>query len=153
MSQAHFAQWPAGLPRHLTVPRTNLFFNVEVSAHRYPDKPFIVFYDCELSFAEFHRQAERVAGFLQQDCGVSAGDRVLLLMQNSPQWALAFFGILRADAVVVPVNPMLKTEELRHCIADSGARVAFAAQDLLPQLQPLLGRPMARGGGYRLLRR
>ena len=149
MLSAHFAHWPAGLPRHLTVPRTNLYFNVEVSARRYPEKPFIVFCGNALTFAEFHHQAERVAGFLQQDCGVQAGDRVLLLMQNSPQWALAFFGILRANAVVVPVNSMLKTEELRHCIADSGAHVAFVAQDLLPQLQPLLGRPAADGSGLR----
>jgi fatty-acyl-CoA synthase len=147
MRPAHFAHWPPGLPHHLTVPRTHLFFNVEVSAARYPDKPFIVFYDQRLTFAEFRRQSERIAGFLQRDCGVRAGDRVLLVMQNSPQWALAFFGILRAGAVVVPVNPMNRTEELRHVVADSGARVAFVAQDLLPLLQPLLGRPAADAPG------
>jgi len=144
---AHFAHWPPGLPRHLTVPRTHLFHNVEVSAARYPDKAFMLFCGKALSYAEFHRQAERVAGFLQQACGVRAGDRVLLMLQNSPQWALTFFGILRADAVVVPVNPMLKTEELRHLVADSGARVAFIAQDLLPQLQPLLGRSTSAADG------
>jgi len=149
MPSAHFAHWPPGLPHHLTVPQTHLFHNVEVSAARYPGKPFIVFYDNELSFAAFRREAELIAGFLQRDCGVRAGDRVLLFMQNSPQWALAFFGILRADAVVVPVNPMNRTEELRHCIADSGARVAFVAQDLLPQLQRLLGEHAAEGPGLR----
>ena len=147
MQSAHFAHWPPGLPHHLTVPQTNLFHSVEVSAARYPDKPFIVFYDNEISFAAFRSEAERIAGFLQHDCGVRAGDRVLLFMQNSPQWALAFFGILRADAVVVPVNPMNRTEELRHCVADSGTRVAFVAQDLLLQLQPLLGQPLADGAG------
>ena len=149
MPQAHFAHWPPGLPRHLSVPRTHLFFNVEVSAARYPDKPFIVFGDSALTFAEFRRQAESIAAFLQHDCGVRAGDRVLLVMQNSPQWALAFFGILRANAVVVPVSPMNRTAELRHVVADAGARVAFVAQDLLPQLQPLLGQTNADGGGLR----
>jgi fatty-acyl-CoA synthase len=139
MSSAHFAHWPSGLPRHLTVPQTNLFFNAEVAAARYPDKPFIVFYDSEITFAEFRRDAERIAGFLQHDCGVRAGDRVILYLQNSPQWALAYYGVLRANAVVVPLSPMLRTEELRHYVADSGARVAFVAQDLLPQLQPLVG--------------
>jgi len=148
-SSAHFAHWPPGLPHHLTVPQTNLFFNAEVSAARYPDKPFLVFYDTEVTFARFRHEAERIAGFLQHDCGVRAGDRVLLYMQNSPQWALAYYGILRADAVVVPVNPMNRTEELRHCIADSGARVAFVAQDLLPELQPLLGQPPADGTGLK----
>jgi fatty-acyl-CoA synthase len=45
---------------------------------------------------------------------------VLLYMQNSPQWALAFYAILRAGAVVVPVNPMNRTDELRHYIDDTG---------------------------------
>ncbi len=59
------------------------------------------------------------------------GDRVLLYMQNSPQWILAYYAILRADAVVVPVNPMNLTEELRHYVADSDATTAFVPQDLL----------------------
>jgi fatty-acyl-CoA synthase len=144
VKSAHFAHWPPGLPRQLTVPQTNVFYNAEVSARRYPDKPFIVFYDATVTFSEFHRQAERIAGFLEHDCGVQAGDRVALYLQNSPQWVLAYYGILRANAVVVPVNPMNKTEELRRCVADSGARVAFVAQDLLVHLEPLIG---ANGDG------
>ncbi|MEH3087454.1 MAG: long-chain fatty acid--CoA ligase [Xylophilus ampelinus] len=139
MSDRHAPHWPPGLPRHLTLPATNLFHNAEVSAARYPDKPFIVFYDTAITFAEFRREAERIAGYLQRDCGVRAGDRVLLYMQNSPQWALAYYGILRADAVVVPVNPMNRTEELRHYVEDSGAVAAFVPQDLHGQLQPLVG--------------
>lgn len=135
----HFAHWPQGLPRQLTLPRTNLWYNVEVSATRYPDKPYIVYYDTPLTYAEFRDQCERIAGWLQQTCGVKAGDRVLLYMQNSPQWVLAYYGILRANAVVVPVNPMNRTEELRHYVSDSGAHVALVAQDLYPQMVPLHG--------------
>ena len=47
----HFQHWPPLVPRHLTLPQTNVFHNVEVSAARYPDKPFIVFYDSAVSFA------------------------------------------------------------------------------------------------------
>ncbi|WP_382322135.1 long-chain fatty acid--CoA ligase [Hydrogenophaga sp. UC242_53] len=144
------AHWPPGLPRQLTLPQTNLFYNLEVSATRFPDKPFIVFYDTPLSYARFLREAEHIAGHLQQVCGVKPGDRVLLCMQNSPQWALAFYGILRANAVVVPVNPMNREEELRHCLSDSGAQAAFVAQDLLPQLRPLLTTE-AEGEGLRHL--
>ena len=135
----HEPFWPPGQSRHLTIPSSHLFYNAEVAATRFPDKPFIVFYDSVLTFADFRAQAERIAGFLQQDCGVQRGDRVLLDMQNSPQWVLAYYGILRADAVVVPVNPMNKTEELRHYVEDAGAKVAFVAQDLLAQMQPLVG--------------
>ncbi len=135
----HFAHWPRALPLHLTIPETHLFHNAEVSAARYPDKPFIVFYDTAITFREFRDECERIAGYLQHACGVKAGDRVLLFMQNSPQWILAFYGILRANAVVVPVNPMNRTEELRHYVRDTGASVAFVPQDLCEQMQPLLG--------------
>ncbi|WP_334190611.1 long-chain fatty acid--CoA ligase [Noviherbaspirillum sp.] len=139
MSNRHFAFWPSNQPRHLSVPQTSLFYNVEVSATRFPDKPYIIFYDTPISFAEFKDEAERIAGYLEHECGVKKGDRVLLYMQNSPQFILAYYGILRANAVVVPVNPMNLTTELKHYVHDTGATTAFVPQDLLPNMQPLLG--------------
>ena len=139
MSTLHLPHWPAHAPRHLWVPETHLYRNVEVSAMRFPRKPLVIFYDTVITYGRFQSETERIAAFLQQRCGVKKGDRVLLNMQNSPQFMAAYYAILRADAVVVPVNPMNLTEELRHYMADSGARVAFVAQDLLPRLQPLLG--------------
>ena len=138
MSQKHFDFWPAGLPRNITAPATNLFYNLEVSATRYPDKPYVIFFEQALAFGRFKDEAERLAGFLQQDCGVAPGDRVLLVMQNSPQFILSYYGILRANAVVVPVNPMSVTSELEHYVTDSGAKVALVAQEVYPQLQPLM---------------
>ncbi len=130
--EAHFQHWPPRVPRHLTLPQTNVFYNAEVSAARYPDKPFIAFYDTAVSFAEFKDEAERIAGFLQNECGVKAGDRELLYMQNSPQWVLAFYGILRDNAVVVPVNPMNRPDELRHYVEDCQDTAAFVSRDALP---------------------
>jgi fatty-acyl-CoA synthase len=142
--QLHFAHWPPGVSRHLTLPQTHLFYNAEVSATRFPDKPFIVFYDSVLTFAQFRDEAEALAGWLQHEAGVQRGHRVLLDMQNSPQWVLAFYAILRADAVVAPVNPMNRCDELRHLAADSGATVAFVGQELLEEVRPLLGRGLQR---------
>ncbi|MES2936311.1 MAG: long-chain fatty acid--CoA ligase [Pseudomonadota bacterium] len=139
MSDLHMAHWPRFAPRHLWIPETSLYTNVEVSAARFPKKPFIAFYGTEISYGRFRDETERIAGWLQQDCGVKKGDRVLLYMQNSPQFIAAYYAILRADAVVVPVNPMNLTEELRHYVEDAGAKVAFAAQELLARMQPLLG--------------
>lgn len=141
----HFTHWPPGLPRQLTLPQTSLWYNVEVSATRYPDKPCIVYYDTPMGYARFRDECERIAGWLQQACGVKAGDRVLLYMQNSPQWVLAYYGILRANAVVVPINPMNRTEELRHYVSDSGASVALVAQDLYPQVAALHGEKAGLG--------
>jgi len=137
-SQRHLAFWPPGLPRRLTVPHTNLFYNLEVSARRYPDKPLAIFYDSPITYGAFFDQAERLAGWLQAACGVQHGDRVLLYMQNSPQWMLAYYAILRANAVVVPVNPMNLAEEVRHYVTDTGATTIITAQDLYAQVQPLM---------------
>ncbi|MFN3416501.1 MAG: long-chain fatty acid--CoA ligase [Caldimonas sp.] len=142
MSDRHFAFWPEHATRHLHVPQTHLYRNVEISAMRYPDKPFLIFYDTPLTFARFQDETERIAGYLHRVCGVRKGDRVLLDMQNSPQFMLAYYGILRADAVVVPVNPMNLTAELEHYARDSGARVAFVAQELYGRMEPLLGRAL-----------
>ncbi|MBL8489445.1 MAG: AMP-binding protein, partial [Rhodocyclaceae bacterium] len=144
MSDRHFAHWPRFTSRHMTVPATNLCYNAEVSARRYPDKPYLVFYDTPITFAEFLDETERLAGFLEQECGVGKGDRVLLYMQNSPQFIIGYYAILRANAVVVPVNPMNLTNELRHYVKDAGARVAIASQEIYLQMQPLLQEGLER---------
>ena len=132
-TRPHFKHWPKRLPRQLVVPETSLWVNLEVSARRYPDKPLYVFFGRELSFAQAHEQAEALAGWLHR-VGVGAGDRVLLYMQNCPQYAVAYYGALRANAVVVPVNAMNRAEELAHCIRDSGAKVAVCSADLAAQV-------------------
>jgi fatty-acyl-CoA synthase len=139
MSDRHFKFWPAHAMHTLAAPATNVFYNAEVSARRYPDKPFLVFYDTAVTFAEFLDEAERVAGFLERQCGVRKGDRVLLLMQNSPQFVIGYYGILRANAVVVPLNPMNLTRELLRFTEDAGARTALVSQELYPRVEPLLG--------------
>jgi fatty-acyl-CoA synthase len=139
MSDRHFKFWPAHAMHNLDAPATNLFYNAEVSARRYPDKPFLVFYDTAVTFAELFDEAERVAGFLEQQCAVRKGDRVLLFMQNSPQFVVGYYGILRANAVVVPLNPMNLTQEILRFADDAQARTMIVSQELYPRIEPLLG--------------
>ena len=139
MSDRHFKFWPAHTMHELTAPATNLFYNAEVSARRYPDKPFLVFYDTAVTFAQLLEQAERVAGFLEGPCGVRKGDRVLLLMQNSPQFVIGYYAILRANAVVVPLNPMNLTREILRYAEDAGTSTIIVSQELYPRVEPLLG--------------
>ncbi|MFP5467250.1 MAG: long-chain fatty acid--CoA ligase [Gammaproteobacteria bacterium] len=129
----HHRFWPKRLPRAITPPATSLWVNLAVNAQRYPDKPALVFFDRTISYRALHDQAERLAAHLHAQ-GVRAGDRVILFMQNCPQWVVAHFAILRANAVVVPVNPMNRAEELRHYITDPDARVAICAADLAGEL-------------------
>ena len=144
MQAPHFAHWPRQFPRSLTVPATSLWANAEIAAARFPHKAATLFYGAPLTYRAFAGQALALAGFLQRDCGVGRGDRVLLQMQNSPQFMLAYYAILRADAVVVPVSPMNVTDELEHNFGDSGARVAIVGGELAERLHPLLGRLVDR---------
>ncbi len=128
-ARPHHKIWPKRLPRELAIPNTTLWFNLEVSAARFPDKPAYLFFGRPLSFGELRVQAEAVAGWLQS-VGVKAGDRVAIFMQNCPQYAAAYYGILRANAVVVPVNPMNRAEEFKHFITDPQTRVVICTADL-----------------------
>jgi fatty-acyl-CoA synthase len=131
--------FPRGLPQRLSPPATSLWFNLEVSATRFPERPALAFYGGVTNYREFREQAEHLAGFLQAHCGVKRGERVALFLHNSPQYVIGYYAILRADAVVVPINCMNTTSELEHILRDSGATVVIAAQELLPRVQPLLG--------------
>jgi fatty-acyl-CoA synthase len=128
-TRPHHAHWPKRLPRTLSPPRTSLWFNLEVAARRWPDKTAYHFVGRDLSYAELHAQAEAIAGWLHRR-GVRRGDRVLLFLQNCPQFPAALYGVLRADAVVVPVNPMNRAEEFGHYITDSEAKAVVCAADL-----------------------
>ncbi len=125
----HFAVWPRRLPRRLAVPETTLWFNLEVTAARWPSKAAYVFVGRELSYRDFKAQAEALAGWLQQQ-GVSRGDRVGIFLQNCPQFPIAVYAALRAGAAVVPVNPMNRAAEVRHCLVDAGIRILVCSADL-----------------------
>lgn len=138
------AHWPSGLPRTIHVPATSLFYNVEHAARRYPGKTAIQYFGTAMPYTQLLQEIEQLAGYLQQDCGVKPGDRVMLCAQNCPQYIIASYAILRAEAVLVPANPMWLTGEIEHVADDSGARVAIVAEDLYAQVAPLHGRAIER---------
>lgn len=133
----HFQFWPKRLATTLPVPETSLYDNLAVSARRYPNKIAIQYYSGSITYRRFKEEVDALAGLLQQQLGVAKGDRVILFMQNSPQFIIAYYAILRANAVVVPINPMNITDELAIYIEDSEAKVAFVAQELYDQVAPL----------------
>jgi fatty-acyl-CoA synthase len=134
----HHKFWPKRLPHRLATPVTPLWDNLAVSARRWPAKPALIFFGREFPYAEVMASVERLAARLHQ-LGVQRGDRVILFMQNCPQWVIAHFAILRANAVVVPVNPMNRAEELKHYITDPDAKVAITTGDLAPPCLPSSG--------------
>ena len=130
---AHFKFWPKRLPHNITPSSTPLWDNLAVNAKRYPNKAAVIFFGRVLTYAQLFQQAERFAAYLHS-LGVQKGDRVVLNMQNCPQLLIAHWAILRANAVVVPVNPMNRAEELKHYITDPDAKVAITTGDLAAEL-------------------
>ncbi len=142
MNQRHFPFWPDRRPYELPVPVTSLAHNLATSAARFPGETAIVYYDTPIRYGRLWREVEALAAYLEHHAGVRRGDRVLLLMQNSPQFVIAYYAIMRANAVVVPLNTMLVAEELPAYVDDSGATVAIAGQELAPRLRALTPAPL-----------
>lgn len=137
LNTVHIKFWPKRLTKTLTTPKTTLYDNLVVTARRYPDKTAVYYYGAQYSYQEILQQVNNLAGYLQQKLDVQPGDRVILYMQNSPQYLIAFYAILRARAIVVPINPMNTTNELSYYIKDCEVKTAIVGQELFPQIEPL----------------
>jgi long-chain acyl-CoA synthetase len=82
-----------------------------------PDRTFLTYFDGRLSYREFDELSDSVAGYLAAR-GLERGDRVAVLLQNSPHFVIALLGAWKAGAIVVPVNPMYKSGEVTHVLRD-----------------------------------
>jgi fatty-acyl-CoA synthase len=140
MVNRHRKFWPQGVPHQLRVPQVTLNHYLQTAAQRYPDKPALIYADRVLTYRELYQQVEAVAAYLQQRLGVVRGDRLLLISQNCPEFVIDYYAAMRVGAAVVPVSPMSTLVEIAYYADDSGAKVALVAQDLLHQVQPLMGR-------------
>ena len=103
----------------------NLAHNLVRTAAISPDRPAVRLDDTVLTYAELDERSSRVANLLTMR-GVEPGDRVALMLPNIPEFAVQYYGILRAGAVVVPMNPLLKEREVSYYLADSQARMIIA---------------------------
>ncbi|MFC0523000.1 long-chain fatty acid--CoA ligase [Pontibacillus salicampi] len=138
MLTKHYDYYPNRVSKSLTVPKTPLYHNLEVSAARFADHTAINYYGNGISYAQLKDETDAFAGYLQGKLGVQKGDPVLIFMQNSPQYVISFYGINRADAFVVPINPMLTSEELSFFIQDSNIKFAIVGQELYDRVEPLV---------------
>ncbi len=109
------------VPQHLEYPRIPLYRLLDDAAARTPDAPCASFFGRRFSYRALKDASDRFAASLRQR-GVAVGDRVALLLPNSPQFIIAYYGILKAGAVIVPLNPLYTERELTFHLNDSGAQ-------------------------------
>src|SRR5271165_731243 len=105
---------------------TSLSTNLIASKKRNPNRVALRCDDLQFTFAEFDAAASRVATLLEQ-AGVEPGDRVGVMLPNTPAFAIVFYGIMYRGAVAVPMNPLLKSREVSFYLSNSGAKALFAA--------------------------
>ena len=106
----------------------NLATILTETAERHGDRIAFKLDDVELNYAALNEGSARVAGLLKEK-GIGTGDRVGLMLPNVPYFPAIYYGILRAGAIVVPMNVLLKAREVEYYLSDSGARLLFAWGD------------------------
>ncbi len=132
------AHYDEGVPHHIEYPRKPIFYFLEESARKYPDRACTIFKGATISYAEMNRLTDQVAAALAE-MGVKKGDRIGIFMPNTPQFVIAYFGILKAGGVVVATNPLYSPREIEHQLNDAGVEMMFVMTNFyntVKQVQP-----------------
>ena len=128
---------PDGIARYVDRPES-LLTMLRATVERYADREALAELDGDrITFAELWERSARVAGGLRAS-NVEPGDRVAIRMLNSIDWCVAFYGIVMAGAVVVPINVRLVESEVADLIYDSGAKLTVLADRPLPDGKPFV---------------
>ena len=125
------SQYDPGVPAALAYPAVPLQALLDDAAESHPDATATIFFNAKRSYRSISDAAWRFANGLRR-LGVAKGDRVALVLPNMPQFVIAFYGALRAGAVVVPCNPLYTAPELGYQLSDSGATVVVVLSRLYP---------------------
>jgi long-chain acyl-CoA synthetase len=105
-------------------PAVNLASNLVDIAGAHGDRVALRLGEATTTYRELDRDTARVAGLLR-DRGTQPGDRVGIMLPNTPEFAVLYYGVLRAGGVTIPMNPLLKAREVAYYLGDSGARLVF----------------------------
>jgi long-chain acyl-CoA synthetase len=131
--------YPQGVPADIDVARyTSLVHLLEESFQKYADRPAYSFMGKDVSYAQTDSLSQAFAAYLQ-GLGLVKGDRVAIMMPNTPQYPVAVAGILRAGLVVVNVNPLYTPRELEHQLKDSGAKAIVIIENFATTLEQCIG--------------
>jgi len=118
------ANYDKGVPHTIEIPNVPFFHFLDESARKYPDRACTIFKGAVVTFQEMNAISDHIAAALV-DMGVKKGDRVGIFMPNTPQFVMAYYGILKAGGVVVATNPLYTPREIEHQASDAGIEYMF----------------------------
>ncbi|MCJ7685157.1 MAG: AMP-binding protein [Desulfobacteraceae bacterium] len=121
--------YPQWLAHELEVPESTALDDFKASVVSRGDSPAVCYFDNKISYAELDRISSGLATAFA-DLGVGKGDRILVDLQNVPQFPVVTYGAWKAGAIVVPVNPMYREKELTYFCNDSGAKVFVTLDEI-----------------------
>ncbi len=128
--------WPPYWPHQYEFGRESLAWHLNAMAWRIPDKPAIIFYGTEITYAELNNLVWRAAGGLQ-NLGVKKGDRVYMGLQNCPQFIIVWYAVMAIGAINITGSPMYKAGELSYVLNDCQPTVVIMEDDLFPLFQSI----------------
>ena len=130
-SKIWFNSWPAQVPKHIDYPQIPLQEVLQRSAKEFPQKTAIVFDEREISFAQLDLLSNKFANSIFK-LGVKKGEKVAIFLPNTPQFIIAFFGILKAGAVTTAISPLHREREVEYQLKDSSAQSIVTLDSLYP---------------------
>ncbi|WP_267867996.1 AMP-binding protein [Rossellomorea vietnamensis] len=137
MNQPWLAEYPAEIPKELNLVEKPLQSYLTEAASLYGDKAAIHFMGKEVGYKELYESALKFAGYLKT-LGINKGDRVAIMLPNTPQSVIAYYGILYAGGVVVQTNPLYMEREIEYQMKDSGAKVILTLDILYPRVSKVM---------------
>jgi long-chain acyl-CoA synthetase len=133
----NFRAWPEQWPRSLNYPEEPIYSFLDHTAARVPNRLAIIFGGMELTFGELKNLADRFANGLAS-MGVEKGERVAIHLPNCPQFAIAYYGALKAGCIFTPLSPLLAPKEARYQLNDSGAGTLITLDLLYPGIAQII---------------
>jgi len=128
------AHYDKGVPQTIEYPKEPLFHFLEEAARKYPDRACTIFKGAVISYRKMNALTDHMAAALVE-LGVKKGDRVGIFMPNTPQFVIAYFGILKAGGVVVAMNPTYPVDEILTPVNDANIEVMFTLSRFYGKLQ------------------
>jgi long-chain acyl-CoA synthetase len=124
------------VPVTIRYPRLAAHELLQIPSNNYPDKPACIFFGTEMTFWELRQSVLRFANALGE-LGVSKGERVGIHLPTSPQYLISYYAVLSLGAIVVNLNPLYTTEELKHIVQDTGLTTLITFDMMLHNVRPL----------------